>query len=204
MCSCDRSSVPRVEVVDHAARRADHDVHAALAAPAAAARSSGRRRSAARGSRAGARRSSGRPRRPGSPARASAPAPAPAAWSASGRCCARIGSANAAVLPVPVWAWPEHVAALQQRGDGRGLDRRGRFVADRVDGRHDGSEAGRGRRIAGTGRFRRRGSTWALRPLGGRYCAPLAVTAPSSPPGPRCNAFNSPSTGTISSNSTSC
>ena len=97
-----------------------------LAAPAAAGRSSGRRRSAARGSPAGARRSSGTPRRPGSPARASAPAPAPAACvcveidARQDRQRERGGLAGAGLRLA------EHVAARQQRRDGRGLDRRGR------------------------------------------------------------------------------
>ena len=35
----------------------------------------------------------------------------------------RIGSAKAAVLPVPVWARPDDVLAGEQRRDGLGLDR---------------------------------------------------------------------------------
>ena len=41
-----------------------------------------------------------------------------------------IGSPKAAVLPVPVWAWPIDVAALQQLGDRLLLDRARRLVAD--------------------------------------------------------------------------
>ena len=50
--------------------------------------------------------------------------------SASGSMRARIGSANAAVLPVPVCAWPSTSRPCEQRRDGGGLDRRGRLVAD--------------------------------------------------------------------------
>ena len=56
-----RSSVPRLEVVEGAARRGDDDVDAALAARGAGGRSAGRRRSAAPGRRAPGR-SGARPR----------------------------------------------------------------------------------------------------------------------------------------------
>ncbi len=44
--------------------------------------------------------------------------------------CDRIGTANAAVLPVPVWARPTTWRPGEQRRDRRGLDRRRRLVAD--------------------------------------------------------------------------
>ena len=40
-----------------------------------------------------------------------------------------MGSAKAAVLPVPVWAQPQQVLALQHRGDGPRLDGRGLLIA---------------------------------------------------------------------------
>ena len=44
-----------------------------------------------------------------------------------------IGSANAAVLPVPVAACAEQVAAVEQQRNRFALDRRGLFVAERGD-----------------------------------------------------------------------
>ena len=79
----------------------------ALQGRAAAGRSAGRRRSAAPGRR-GPGRSGGTPRTPGRPARGSARGPAPPGRRRSGRAGSRCssGRANAAVLPVPVAAWP--------------------------------------------------------------------------------------------------
>ena len=51
-----------------------------------------------------------------------------AAAVAGSRCSS--GSANAAVLPVPVAAWPEQVPTLQQRRDRLPLDRRRLLVAE--------------------------------------------------------------------------
>ena len=41
-----------------------------------------------------------------------------------------IGSPKAAVLPVPVWAWPITSRPCEQRRDRLLLDRAGRLVAD--------------------------------------------------------------------------
>ena len=45
-----------------------------------------------------------------------------------------IGSTKAAVLPVPVWAMPKHVAPCEHVRDGLFLDRGGGRVAGRCDG----------------------------------------------------------------------
>ena len=45
----------------------------------------------------------------------------------------RIGSANAAVLPVPVCAWPTTSCPGEHLRDGRRLDRRRRLVADVIE-----------------------------------------------------------------------
>ena len=115
--------------VEQAAGRGDQHVDAVhqrahLAAHRHAADGERRLRCAGAGRRCGSCRGSGRR------ARASGSAPA------RGRSCARdacgssarrfrIGSAKAAVLPVPVCAMPIEVAALQQQRDGLGLDRGG-------------------------------------------------------------------------------
>ena len=76
---------------------------------------SARRRTAAARSASSRARTCGSPRRPASPARASAPAPGPTCADGRRRPPRRsrcsIGSANAAVLPVPVAACAEQVAA---------------------------------------------------------------------------------------------
>ena len=95
------------DVVERAARAWRRRRPRRARARAAAAGSAGRRRRAGR-ARRGRGRTCAWPRRPASRARAWARAPARRApcvrrWSSS-RC--RIGSANAAVLPVPVAAWP--------------------------------------------------------------------------------------------------
>ena len=57
-----------------------------------------------------------------------------------------IGSAKAAVLPVPVWAMPEQVTAGQHDRDGLGLDRRRRDVAlalQRLEDRRGEAEVGK-------------------------------------------------------------
>ena len=74
------------------------------AGPTAGRRSSGHRRSAARAARGCARSTCRTPRRPASPVRASARGPAPAAACCDRSIRDRIGTANAAVLPVPVCA----------------------------------------------------------------------------------------------------
>ena len=122
---CDAVEVERAaaHVVHHPAGRADHDLDAAAQRAelpvdrlAAVDRQDGR---VLCGGRAG-----GSPRRPGRPARGSGPAPGPAprlaaivGESASSRSI--IGSAKAAVLPVPVCAWPITSLALEQEPDGR-------------------------------------------------------------------------------------
>ena len=84
------------------------------------------------------RRSSGTPRRPGSPVRGSAPSPAPAARAGRGRSCDRIGSAKrrscrCRSAPGRAGRWPASSTGMR-----RGLDRRGRFVADVGQGREHG------------------------------------------------------------------
>ena len=119
-----------LEVVHDPAGRADDDVHAAAQRAELDAVRPGRRRPAARA----------RPCRWAAYfSNASHTCSASSRVGASTSACgvfwrrsswARIGSANAAVLPVPVWARPTTCAAVEQRRDGRGLDRRGRLVAD--------------------------------------------------------------------------
>ena len=96
-------------VIERAARRGDDDVRAALERADLLMH----RRAAVERQHRQARRPSrtcAPPRRPASPARASAPARGPRVWRGRRlsvppmRCS--IGSANAAVLPVPVSAWP--------------------------------------------------------------------------------------------------
>ena len=119
--------------------RGHDDVDAALERRAAGGRSAARRRSAARARRA----------------------PRPYRWIASDTCMAssRVGtstsapggawprpsaairwssgSAKAAVLPVPVAAWPEQVAPLEQRRDRLALDRRRLLVAEARERRQE-------------------------------------------------------------------
>ena len=111
---------------------------------------------------------SGTPRRPGSPARASAPAPAPAA-----ACCVEVdarqdrqrerrGLAGAGLRLA------EHVAAGQQRRDGRGLDRRGRFVADVGERADQGLRSVRGRGTVGDAGCARGSESWGRDSTGWR------------------------------------
>ena len=118
------------EVIDDAARRADHDVHAArkrgeLRAVALAAVD---RQHVEAGKMGGV--ASGRPRPPGSPARASAPAPAPAACVAG--CRGATGSAARRRRSCRCRSAPGRArrAWQQQFRNGGGLDRRRRLVAE--------------------------------------------------------------------------
>ena len=63
----------------------------------------------------------------------------------SARRCS-IGSANAAVLPVPVAAWPSRSRPAMQRRDRLALDRRRLLVAERGQRFHDARVEARGRR----------------------------------------------------------
>ena len=53
---------------------------------------------------------------------------------ASGTRAWTMGRANAAVLPVPVAAWPSRSRPASSDGDGLALDRRGLLVAELGDG----------------------------------------------------------------------
>ena len=128
---------PAAEVIERAARRGDDDVGAAAQARESAGPSARRRRAARRRSDVPLARTCAWPRRPASPARASAPARGRAAprRSSASRCASRSisGSANAAVLPVPVPAWPIRSRPVEQQRNRFALDGRGLFVAE---GRH--------------------------------------------------------------------
>ena len=102
-----------------------------------------RRRTRARRTARSSARTCGWPRPPASRARASARARGRACAAArdggfSSRWCS-IGNANAAVLPVPVAAWREHVAPGQQERNGLALHGRRLFVAERRHGAHEGA-----------------------------------------------------------------
>ena len=138
------------DVVEQAARRGDQHVDAArhgldLRAVADAAEHDGDGDAEHGGRRCGSSRRSGLQARASGSARARG-SPCARRWRrlAARRC--RIGSAKAAVLPVPVWAMPEQVAAGQHRRNGLRLDRgRGR-IAFALQGLQEGlGEAERGK-----------------------------------------------------------
>ena len=112
----------------------------------------------------------------------------------------RIGSANAAVLPVPVDAWPSRSAPSSNSGMVLRLDRRRGFVADVHQGGDDGrtqTELGEARRGSlfshGRGSGSGARSVRAMRPRARDLCVFRLKSAyserASSVAGDRCPAF---------------
>ena len=135
--------VALVHQVEQPAGRGDEDVDAAaqrvdLRVLPDAAEDDGAGAGSGAARRCGSCRRSASPARGWGRGRGTAPCGLePAAGGLATRRC-RIGSANAAVLPVPVWAQPSTSRPVEDVGDGLRLDGRGGGVTFGGDGAQDG------------------------------------------------------------------